>query len=139
MQDEALELRDVSRRQPPEGAGDIGLLRGDPANGEVGSGRGQVQRIGTPIARDRPALDEPGLDEPVDQPGDITLRDVEPGGQILLCQALAFRKGREHVELRDREPDRTQFDRNRGLDPAVEADETEPDPERIGGGGPGHR
>src|SRR6185436_263130 len=124
--DEALELGKIVVRKPPEGAADVVLLGGDALPCELLSLPGQMQRVRAPVSLDRAALDEPGLDEAIDEARDVALRDVEALGELLLRQALTFGQRREHVELRDREPDRLELADDRDRDPAVQAQEAEP-------------
>src|SRR5215218_2541 len=130
--DDALELGEIVVRKAPEGAADVVLLGGDALPCEILSLSGQMQRVRAPVTLDRAALDEPGLDEAIDEARDVTLGNVETLGELLLRQALAFGQRREHVELRDRKPHRLELAGDRHRNPAVQAQEAEPDPQGVG-------
>src|SRR5690606_3313247 len=89
--------------------------------------RRQVHGVGAPVSGDGAALDQPRLDQPVDQARNIALGDVEPLGELALADAFALGQGREQVELRDGETELADARRHLAEHTLVQPHEAEPD------------
>ena len=122
---------DLRPGKPPKRFRHVGFLDGDSLQGEPPSLRGQVDRMGAPVALDGAPLDEAGGDEPVHKAGDIALGDIEALGQLLLAQAFPFGECRQHIALGNRKTELLELSPDGGHHAGLQPDEPEPDPVRV--------
>ena len=134
-----LERREVRFAHAPERRGDPLVLDDERVARHVPALIRKVNRVLATVRFGRPALDEPGGLETVEQPRDIALCHIEALGEFLLADAFRLAQGGQHVALRNRDADGAQPLADRRLHARFQPDEAEPDPNRaLGRVGLGH-